>query len=119
MTAAKRGAARATEGMRARLIESKPRVALFPLSVLVDVGLAMAGGCEAEGYAPGDWKDLGDVTLDEAREGHVSAIMRHLGAWQDGEYRDPKTCAPHWAHVIARAGMIGWLETRARVSPDA
>ncbi len=37
---------------------------------------------------------------------YISAIMRHLNAWRDGEDLDPESRTSHLGHIIANCGIL-------------
>lgn len=105
------------------MIDSKPlkrdkrRWSLLPLSMLRDVVDVMADAVDRGGYVEHSWKWC---PPEDAAVKYGEALMRHLDAWQDGEWLDPFSRLPHLAHAAANALILLWHGTRderARRSP--
>jgi hypothetical protein len=57
----------------------------------------------AKKYARDGWKSLPDF---ENR--YLAALIRHLVAYQNGEFTDPESGLPHLAHVLTNATFLLW-----------
>lgn len=55
----------------------------------------------AERYGPFNWRDTGVCATT-----YVSAIMRHLNAWRDGEDLDPESGISHIAHIATSCNIL-------------
>ena len=55
----------------------------------------------ANKYGPYNWRDTGVCATT-----YVSAIMRHLNAWRDGEDLDPESGFSHLAHIAASCNIL-------------
>lgn len=52
-------------------------------------------------YGPFNWRKTGVCATT-----YVSAIMRHLNAWRDGEDRDPESGISHIAHIATSCNIL-------------
>lgn len=73
--------------------QGKPRYDLIPSKSLREIAEVLTFG--AEKYAPDNWK-----TVSEPKARYYSALLRHLGAWLDGEINDTESGKPHLAHAL-------------------
>lgn len=55
----------------------------------------------ASKYGPYNWRRTGVCATT-----YVSAIMRHLNAWRDGEDLDPESGISHIAHIAASCNIL-------------
>jgi len=55
----------------------------------------------AERYKAYNWRDTGVCATT-----YVSAIMRHLNAWRDGEDLDPESGISHIAHIASSCNIL-------------
>lgn len=55
----------------------------------------------AEKYGPYNWRKTGVCATT-----YVSAIMRHLNAWRDGEDLDPESGISHIAHIATSCNIL-------------
>ena len=55
----------------------------------------------AERYRAYNWRDTGVCATT-----YVSAIMRHLNAWRDGEDLDPESGISHIAHIATSCNIL-------------
>jgi len=55
----------------------------------------------AERYGPFNWRKTGVCATT-----YVSAIMRHLNAWRDGEDLDPESGISHIAHIASSCNIL-------------
>jgi hypothetical protein len=55
----------------------------------------------AEKYGPYNWRKTGVCAST-----YVSAIMRHLNAWRDGEDLDPESGISHIAHIATSCNIL-------------
>ena len=83
----------------------KPQLHLIPPASLIYQALGMQDG--AAKYGPYNWRDNKVVASI-----YISACMRHLGQWLDGEELANDSQKPHLAHAISCLGiLIDALET--------
>lgn len=86
----------------------------LPFPVLAEVSVALHEG--ARKYGAANWRSEG------VQSGiYISAAMRHLSSWQEGEDTDPDSGLSHISKAIAglmvlRDGIIAdnWVDTRPR-----
>lgn len=78
----------------------KPPLALIPPAVLIDTAEAMRHG--ALKYGRFSWRESGLVLSSV----YMSAILRHVHAWADGESNDPDSGASHLGHVVACCAIL-------------
>lgn len=55
----------------------------------------------SEKYGPYNWRKTGVCATT-----YVSAIMRHLNAWRDGEDLDPESGISHIAHIVSSCNIL-------------
>lgn len=67
----------------------------------------------AEKYGPYNWRDTGVCSNT-----YVSAILRHLNAWRDGEDLDPESGRSHLAHIICSANILLDAEKNLTLDDD-
>jgi hypothetical protein len=79
----------------------KPDWSLVPMHVVEYIAKVMTFG--AKKYARDGWKSLPDF---ENR--YLAALLRHLVAYQNGEFTDPESGLPHLAHVLTNATFLLW-----------
>lgn len=78
---------------------AKPQLWLNPPSALRAMARAMENG--AEKYGPYNWRE------NEVRaEVYISAALRHIAAYQDGERADPDSGAHPLAHAMASLAIL-------------
>ena len=74
----------------------------------------------AEKYGPFNWRKTGVCATT-----YVSAIMRHLNAWRDGEDLDPESGISHIAHIATSCNILmdaaacGTLQDDRNKRPEA
>lgn len=78
---------------------TKPPLGLIP-SIAMEAA-AWAHKLGSEKYGTFNWRVTGVCAST-----YVSAIMRHLNAWRDGEDLDPESGVSHLGHVIASANIL-------------
>lgn len=88
----------------------KPPISLIPHDYLVAVAEVLAFG--AKKYDPHNWRETG---FDWSRL--IDAAYRHLGAFNDGQDRDPESGLSHVAH-LACAVMFLLVHERQRLGND-
>jgi hypothetical protein len=76
----------------------KPQVDLVPRQLIY--GAARAKGFGAKKYGRHNWR--GGIAPSRL----VSACLRHLFAWKDGEDNDPESGLNHLDHAAATLGML-------------
>ena len=79
--------------------QDKAPLWLLPPSALEAASQAHAHG--AAKYGPANWR-----ARRVCASTYVSAMMRHLNAWRDGEDNDPESGFTHLAHIIASANIL-------------
>lgn len=77
----------------------KPSLHLVPGTALMMLAKVMALG--AAKYGAHNWRDQ-----PVAATVYVSAALRHIFQWLDGEDIDPESGAPHLAHAMACAAIV-------------
>ncbi len=77
----------------------KAPLRLVPPALLIETAAVMKHG--AEKYGPYNWREQ-PVKLSI----YIEAILRHALAVQDGQWVDPESGRPHFAHIAASAGII-------------
>lgn len=87
----------------------KPRPALMPASVLIEVGKVLEYG--ARKYAPDGWKGVPD---GPAR--YREALLRHYCAMVDGETHDADSGLLHAAHMACNAIFLCWFAINESVT---
>jgi hypothetical protein len=70
----------------------KPRLSLIPSSLFTEVGKVLTYG--AKKYAAHNWR----AGIDDDRL--ISAALRHIVAYNEGEDLDEESGLPHLAHAI-------------------
>jgi hypothetical protein len=70
----------------------KPRLALIPSSLLIEVGKVLTYG--AKKYSAHNWRH------GISQERLLSAALRHIVAYNEGENLDPESNLHHLAHAI-------------------
>lgn len=58
-------------------------------------------GLGAKKYGPWNWRDTRVCAST-----YLSAIQRHLGAWEEGKDPDPESGQSHLAHIIANCVIL-------------
>jgi len=77
----------------------KPSMHLIPGTALMYLAKVMALG--AAKYGAHNWRDQ-----PVAATVYVSAALRHIYQWLDGEDIDPESGAPHLAHAMADMAIL-------------
>jgi hypothetical protein len=75
-----------------------------PLGLIPPYAMAQTAwvhGLGAAKYGAWNWRDTGVCAST-----YVSAIMRHMNAWRDGEDLDPESGITHLAHVAASCNIL-------------
>lgn len=72
---------------------------LLPAPAMEQIAWVHKSG--AEKYGPYNWR-----SNQVCATTYVSAIRRHLGAWQDGEDLDPESGISHLAHIGASINIL-------------
>lgn len=78
---------------------TKPPLGLIPPIAMEAAAWAHKLGSEK--YGTFNWRATGVCAST-----YVSAMMRHLNAWRDGEDLDPESGVSHLGHVIASANIL-------------
>jgi hypothetical protein len=79
----------------------KPDLSLIPPSAMAHVALALADGVDK--YTLANWRDPAQPV--QART-YVSACMRHLAQWLDGEEFAQDSGAHHLGHAMACCAIL-------------
>lgn len=78
---------------------NKPSLHLIPPAASIQEAMVLRSG--ANKYGPYNWREHSiQATI------YISATMRHLAAWQDGEDLDPESGFSHLAHARATLGIL-------------
>lgn len=80
----------------------KPDWSLLDLNILTDTVSVLTFG--AKKYARDNWKYVND-----AQHRYHAALIRHLAAYQSGEYTDPESGLPHLAHAMCCLIFLSWF----------
>lgn len=80
----------------------KTRWSLLPWKVIEGVAKVMTFG--AAKYSDGGWK-----AVPAAKERYYDALLRHKMRIDAGEYLDPDSGLPHWAHFACNAVFLGYF----------
>lgn len=67
----------------------------------------------ADKYGPFNWRKTGVCATT-----YVSAIMRHLNAWRDGEDLDPESGISHIAHIATSCNILMDAEACGTLQDD-
>lgn len=89
----------------AKLDFGKNKWYLLPWKVIEGVTAVMTFG--ANKYSENGWQDV-----PQAKERYFAAMMRHWMLMNDGEYTDPDSGLPHWAHFCCNAVFLGYFHSR-------
>ena len=81
------------------LATNKAPIHFWPLTATIWGALAFA--CGAFKYGRSNWRHSG-----VRASVYYDAMMRHIGAWFEGEWSDPESDLPHLAHVLACAAIV-------------
>ena len=88
-----------TENPKDKIGKTKPDISLVPPVAVIQEAVAM--GLGAAKYGAYNWRDSPvRATV------YVSAAMRHLYQWLDGEELDGESGVSHLAHVRACCGIV-------------
>lgn len=90
--------------------EGKPPIALLPLKQLNEV--AQVVGYGARKYAKDNWKK------GETYRSTLSAALRHLVAFQDGEDTCPESELGHLAHAVCNLLFLMWYKDNGEGTDD-
>lgn len=97
------------ENPKQRFGDLKPNLALVPASVMIYTALGLEPG--AAKYGRFNWREVPVETMT-----YISATMRHLLEWVDGQDRAHDTGQPHLAHALASlAVLVDAIETGSAV----
>lgn len=77
----------------------KTQLHLLPPVAMAEAAKAHQQG--AEKYGPFNWRKTNVCTST-----YISAIMRHLDLWRDGEDLAPDSGVSHLGHIIASANIL-------------
>lgn len=80
--------------------DDKPRFDLIDASVMLDVARVLMFG--ANKYGADNWRQ--GVRVSRL----LAAALRHLNAFQQGEFLDQESCLPHTAHAICNLIFLQW-----------
>lgn len=91
--------------------KTKAPMELLPPVALIET--AWVHGLGAAKYGRYNWRD-NNVNAST----YVSAIMRHLMAWQQGEDIDPESGRSHLAHIAAGCNILMDAKQRGTLVDD-
>lgn len=97
--------------------DGKLRWELLPLDLVEYLVRVYTFG--AEKYAPNSWQNL-----EDGYQRYKAALMRHMVAYEKGEFADPESGLPHLAHMAWNAlamlyfGIRGTLSDEGTVQAD-
>jgi len=77
----------------------KAPLCMVPWSAIIYLAMAFKEG--ARKYGPFNWRTKKIESMT-----YVSALMRHVAAWVDGEENDPESGNPHLAHALACLAIL-------------
>lgn len=86
----------------AKLDYGKTKWYLMPWAVIEGVAKVMTFG--ASKYSENGWQEV-----PMAKERYFAAMMRHYMLMTNGEYIDPDSGLPHWAHFCCNAVFLGFF----------
>lgn len=93
-----------TNGSSGRKDDSeKPAWSLLPLDIVEDVVRVLTFG--AQKYAPMNW-----VKVPNAKDRYLSAMLRHITAYQRGEVADVESGLSHLSHCICCAVFLAHFQ---------
>jgi len=79
--------------------EGKPRMGLLPFKALREVAQVLTFG--AAKYRANNWQKI-----EHSR--YIDALLRHIGAYLDGEDLDPESGLHHLAHASCNTLFLLW-----------
>jgi hypothetical protein len=91
--------------------KTKAPMELLPPCALIET--AWVHGLGADKYGRNNWHE-NKVNAST----YVSAIMRHLMAWQTGEDIDPESGRSHLAHIAAGCNILMDAQKRGQLIDD-
>ena len=90
------------EGVGVKFDQGKPRMSLMPFNALASIASVFTYG--AEKYSADNWRD------GMRWRRMADAMLRHVGAWLEGEDLDDESNLPHLAHagccLLMLLGMV-------------
>ena len=86
---------------------NKPRVALVPTSLIEGVAKVLSYG--ARKYKTNNWRKADNT------ERYISALYRHLMAWQNGEEYDPESKLHHLEHVACNVAFLIEMKDKPKI----
>jgi len=89
---------------------AKPRVALVPPSLILGVAKVITYG--AKKYKANNWRKTPDI------ESYISALHRHMLAWQSGEEYDPESGLHHLEHVACNVAFLIELKDLSKIRKE-
>lgn len=88
----------------------KPRMALVPASLGVEVAKVMTYG--AKKYKVNNWRKV------QSQEPYINALERHLAAYKNGEMNDPESGLSHMSHIACNAAFLLELLDKPLIQED-
>lgn len=79
--------------------KNKPQLHLVPPVAMVECAKALK--CGADKYGVFNWR-----TAQVQQSTYISALLRHVGEYMDGEDNDPESSASHLGHIMANCAII-------------
>lgn len=95
-----------------KLDTGKPNFALFPGHVLADIAAVLSDGADRPEYGPDNWRQ--GLTLRRL----LSAAMRHIMAFNDGQDYDPKSPFAPRCHLANAMCMLIFAMEMWKTRPD-
>jgi len=106
-----------TSGLESEMLgyksdDGKPMWSLLPFKALEEIVKVLDFG--AQKYCRHNWMHLYDF-----EDRYLSAALRHLAAWGDGEEKDDKSGLSHLAHAGACILFLLWKENQSVDNVDS
>lgn len=89
---------------------NKPRMALVPASLGLEVGKVVTYG--AKKYKVNNWRKV------KSQEPYINALERHLAAYKNGETHDPESGLSHMSHIACNAAFLLELANLPLIEED-
>lgn len=90
----------------------KPRMDLIPLSSLHQVANVLEFG--AKKYSENNWQ-----TVPDAEKRYLSATLRHIAEYQDGNHIDRESGISHLAHAACSLIFLLWFENKKIINQQS
>lgn len=83
----------------------KLRWDLLPLDSIEGIVRTLTASIASGKYVENSWQNV-----ENAKARYFAAAMRHIVAYQKGEYIDPDSGLPHLYHIQTNFMFLTWLE---------